>query len=65
MEDIQNKFNESRKSSVISINSHESMTIIKKKSLMPTIKQILEDTPVEQCPRYMEKSREAWRLQNY
>jgi hypothetical protein len=41
------------------------MTIIKKKSLMPTIKQILEDTPVEQCPRYMEKSREAWRLQNY
>lgn len=41
------------------------MTIIKKKSLMPTIKQILEDTPAEQCPKYMEKSREAWRLQNY
>lgn len=57
----------SRKSSHISVNSHESKTILVKQALQPSIREILADTPSKggECAKFMEKSKEAWNVQNY
>lgn len=43
-----------RKSSIISLNSNESKTVIVKRQLQPSIREILDDTPPKgQCYTFM------------